>query len=55
MPLLKTDLFEIFEAVADERLSDINIEWSGNAAACVVLASKGYPLKYETGKIISGL
>ena len=55
LPRLKTDLLEIFEAVADERLSNIDIEWSDNAAACVVLASGGYPGKYETGKIISGL
>jgi phosphoribosylamine--glycine ligase len=55
LPRLKTDLLEIFEAVADERLSNINIEWSDGAAACVVLASGGYPGKYETGKVINGL
>jgi phosphoribosylamine--glycine ligase len=55
LPRLKTDLLEIFEAVADERLNNIEIEWDDGAAACVVLASGGYPGKYATGKIISGL
>ena len=55
LPRLRTDLLEIFEAVADERLSDIEIEWSDGAAACVVLSSGGYPVKYETSKTISGL
>ncbi len=49
LPLLKTDLFEIMRAVTDERLSDINIEWSTGSACCVVMASKGYPKSYETG------
>ena len=45
LPLLKTDLLEIFEAVTDERLSEIKIEWEEGACVCVVLASGGYPLK----------
>lgn len=53
LPMLKTDLMEIFEAVTDERLSDINIEWHDGACVCVVLASGGYPVKYEKGKEIS--
>ena len=53
LPLLKTDLLEIFEAVTDERLSEIKIEWEEGACVCVVLASGGYPVKYEQGKEIS--
>ncbi len=53
LPLLKTDLFSIMEAVNEERLDKINIEFSNKSSACVVLASKGYPEKYETGFSIS--
>lgn len=53
LPMLKTDLMEIFEAVTDERLSDINIEWEDGACVCVVLASGGYPLSYTKGKEIT--
>lgn len=53
LPLLKTDLLEVFEAVIDERLSDIEIEWSDKCAVCVMLASGGYPEKYEKGKEIT--
>ena len=52
LPMLKTDLMEIFEAVTDERLADIDIEWDTGACVCVVLASGGYPVKYEKGKEI---
>ncbi len=52
---LDTDLVDICMAIADEKLSDVNIEWKDEAAVCVVLASGGYPGKYEKGKIISGL
>lgn len=55
LPRLKTDLVEIMEAVIDERLADIDIEWDDGAAACVIAASGGYPVKYETGKLITGL
>ncbi|MCL2589113.1 MAG: phosphoribosylamine--glycine ligase [Oscillospiraceae bacterium] len=55
LELLETDLLEIFQAVVDERLDEIDIRWSDKAACCVVLASGGYPGKYETGKPISGL
>lgn len=55
IPRLKTDLLEIFEAIIDERLADINIEWDDNAAVCVVAASGGYPGKYPTGIEINGL
>ncbi len=55
LPRLKTDLVEIMEAVIDERLDEINIEWKDNAAVCVVMASGGYPTKYKTGYEITGL
>lgn len=55
LPLLKTDLLDIFTAVIDERLESINIEWEDKACICVVLASGGYPLKHETGFEISGI
>ncbi len=52
LPMLKTDLMEIFQAVTDERLSDVKIEWEEGACVCVVVASGGYPQKYEKGKEI---
>jgi len=55
LPLLKTDLFDIMEAVTDEKLNNININWSNEFSACVVMASGGYPEKYETGFEIKGL
>ncbi len=53
LPMLKTDLLDIFEAVTDERLSDIKIEWDDGACVCVVLASGGYPVHYQKGKEIT--
>ena len=47
LPMLKTDLMEIFLAVTEERLADIKIEWEDGACVCVVLASGGYPQHYE--------
>lgn len=55
LPRLKTDLVDICEAVIDERLDDLNIEWYDGAAACVVMASGGYPVKYKKGIEIKGL
>ena len=55
LPLLKTDLFEIMTAVIEERLADISIEWRDEHAACVVMASGGYPEAYKTGFEISGI
>lgn len=55
LPLLKTDLLDIFVAVADEKLADVNIEFANQACACVMMASGGYPQKYDTGKVINGL
>ncbi|MBE7022150.1 MAG: phosphoribosylamine--glycine ligase [Ruminococcaceae bacterium] len=55
LPRLKTDLLEIFLAVAEERLEEVDILWEDNAAVCVVLASGGYPKKYASGLPISGI
>jgi phosphoribosylamine--glycine ligase len=55
LPLLETDLLEIMEAVTDVRLSNIDIRWKQESAACIVLASGGYPGAYRTGFAISGL
>jgi phosphoribosylamine--glycine ligase len=55
MRLLKTDLLEILEACVKGTLSDLTIEWSAGFAACVVLASGGYPGEYKKGLPISGI
>ena len=55
LPRLKTDFLEIIDAIIDERLDKIDIEWHDNAAICVVLASGGYPVKYATGFEITGI
>jgi phosphoribosylamine--glycine ligase len=55
LPLLDSDILDIFVACADGRLADVDIHWKDGAAACVVLASAGYPGKYPTGYEISGL
>lgn len=55
LPLLETDLVDIMEAVWEEKLDQLDIKWSNKSCACVVIASGGYPEKYETGKEISGL
>jgi len=55
LPRLKTDLLEIVDAVIDERLDKVNIEWHDNAAVCVVVASGGYPEKYTTGYEVTGI
>ena len=55
LPLLKTDLMDIFLAIYEERLAELDIEWKNGAAACVVMASGGYPQKYQTGLPITGL
>jgi phosphoribosylamine--glycine ligase len=52
LPLLETDLLEIAEACVNGTLQDINIRWKNGAAVCVVLASKGYPEKVESGKLV---
>ncbi len=53
LPMLKTDLMDIFQAVVDERLDEVEIEWEDGACVCVVLASGGYPEAYEKGKEIT--
>ena len=52
---LDSDLSEIMMAVAEDRLSEVEIKYSDDAAACVILASGGYPESYEKGKEITGL
>ena len=52
---LDSDLLDIFLAVADNKLADVEIKWKDERAVCVVLASGGYPGSYEKGKLISGL
>ncbi|MCQ2771230.1 MAG: phosphoribosylamine--glycine ligase [Clostridia bacterium] len=49
LPLLKTDLLTIMQAVTNETLSDLKVEFSTGSACCVVMASKGYPVKYDKG------
>ena len=49
LPLLKTDLLTVMKAVTEERLSEIDVEFSEKSAACVIMASKGYPQSYEKG------
>ena len=49
LPLLKTDLLRVMQAVTEGRLADCPVEFSAGAAACVILASEGYPQSYEKG------
>ena len=49
LPLLESDLFEIMQAVTEERLSEVEVKFSDRSACCVIMASNGYPQKYETG------
>jgi phosphoribosylamine--glycine ligase len=55
LPRLKTDLVDLIEATIDERLDAVTAEWDIRAAVCIVMASSGYPNRYETGKRIVGL
>jgi phosphoribosylamine--glycine ligase len=52
---LRTDLSEIFKALANGTLADLSVEWANESSVCVVLASAGYPGKYESGARIAGL
>ena len=52
LPLLKSDLLTIMRAVEDERLTEVPVEFMEGAACCLMLASGGYPGKYEKGKVI---
>lgn len=55
LPKLKTDIVDIFEAIDSETLSDLDVEWSDDACACVIMASGGYPKSYPKGIEITGL
>ena len=55
LPLLKSDLLNIMLATTNGTLADTAVEFADENAACVLLASGGYPQKYATGKVISGL
>jgi len=55
LPRLQTDILEIFNAVIDEKLDEIETEWDNNACVCVIMASGGYPEKYNTGYEITGI
>ena len=55
LPRMKNDILEVMEACIDGTLDKIELEFEDNAAVCVVLASKGYPVSYEKGYSITGL
>jgi phosphoribosylamine---glycine ligase len=55
LPRMKSDLLPLLEATIDEKIDNCLIHWDKRAAVAVVLASMGYPGKYEAGKIVSGL
>ena len=55
LPLLDGDLLEIMQATTNGTLAGVPVKWKAASAACVVLASGGYPQKYESGKPITGL
>ena len=55
LPRMKNDMIEVLEACIDGRLDEIDLQFEDNAAVCVVLASDGYPVKYEKGLEIRGL
>lgn len=54
LPRMKTDIVDVFEACVDGTLDQVDLEFEKNAAVCVVLASDGYPVKYEKGFVIKG-
>ncbi len=55
LPMLDADLCEIFEAIYNHTLADVDIKWKSGSCTCVVMASGGYPLSYPKGIEISGL
>ena len=55
LPRLKTDILDIIDAVIDEKLDEIDIEWSDDCSACVVMASGGYPESYKKGIEMFGM
>jgi phosphoribosylamine--glycine ligase len=52
---LETDLVDVFEAICDQRLDQVEVEWSNDSSVCIVLAAPGYPGKVTTGAPIDGL
>lgn len=55
IPRLKSDMVPIMQACIDGTLDKVRMEWTDDPAVCVVMASGGYPVAYEKGKVISGL
>ena len=55
LPRMKNDIIEVMEACIDGKLDEVDLQFEDNAAVCVVLASEGYPVKYEKGLEIRGL
>lgn len=55
LPRLKNDITDVFNACIDGTLDSLDLQFEDNACVCVILASDGYPLSYEKGKIITGL
>ena len=55
LPRMKNDIIDVMEACIDGKLSEVDLQFEENAAVCVVLASDGYPEKYEKNKKITGL
>lgn len=55
LPRMKNDIIEVMEACMDGTLDKVTLDFEKNAAVCVVLASEGYPEKYEKGNLIKGL
>lgn len=55
LPLLESDFINLLESGIDRKLSDIEVKWSNKSACCVVLASGGYPEKYNKGYEITGM
>ncbi len=54
LPRMKNDIIDVFEACIDGTLDKIDLQFEDNACVCVVLASDGYPVAYEKGKLITG-
>jgi len=52
---LDSDLVDLLDAVVDGRLDEADVRWTSQAAVCVVMASNGYPGKFDSGKVIDGL
>lgn len=55
IPRMKNDIIDVMEACIDGKLDEVDLQFEDNAAVCVVLASDGYPVKYDKGYVINGL